>query len=108
MHTQESVYEKTYKNYLEQLREVSFESIAHNLGTKIEGNRIKIFLFKNQYEVSPQGIADPSGKKPTYDICVILSKYILLCPDTLPEINDWVSFKDFKDSGPLIPESCTN
>ena len=94
MKTEETVFEKTYKNYLEHLREISFESIAHNLGAKVEGNRIKISLFRNEYEVSLEGIADSSGKKPTHDICVILSKYILLCPDTPPKVNDWVSFRN--------------
>jgi hypothetical protein len=102
MQTIETVFEKTYKDYLSQLRKVSFESIAPNLGAKIEGNRIKISLFINEYEVSVEGIADASGKKPTHDICVILSKYILLCPDTPPKKHDWVSFRNFKDSGPLI------
>jgi hypothetical protein len=102
MQTKETVFEKTYQNYLEQLREISFESIAHNLGAKIEENRIKIPLFINEYEVSVEGIADPSGKKPTHDICVILCKYILRCPDTPPKEHAWVSFRNFKDSGPLI------
>jgi hypothetical protein len=32
---------------------------------------------------------------------VILFKYLLLCPDHDPVENDWVSFKDFKDSAPF-------
>jgi len=35
------------------------------------------------------------------DICVILCKYILLCPQIPPKEKDWVSFRDLKDSGPL-------
>jgi hypothetical protein len=97
-----SVFEKTYKGYLEQIRKMPFDSIADNLGAKIEGNRLKIPLFINEYEVSVEGIADPSGKKPTHDICVILSKYILLCPVTPPKGKDWVSFRNFKDSAPLL------
>jgi hypothetical protein len=97
-----SQFERTYKDYLEQLREISFEAVAPSLGGKIEGNRIKIPFFRNEYEISAEGISGPSGKKPTYDICVILSKYILLCPDTPPKEHDWVSFRDFKDSGPLM------
>jgi hypothetical protein len=31
----------------------------------------------------------------------ILFKYLLLCPDTDPTANDWVSYRDLKDSGPL-------
>jgi len=102
MKTEESVFEKTYKYYLEQLREISFESIAQNLGAKIEENRLKIPLIGIEYTISDEGIADPSGKKPSHDICVIFSKYILLCPDTPPTENNWVSFRNFKDSGPLI------
>jgi len=102
MKTEETVFEKTCKNYLEQLREISFESIAHRLGVGIEGNTIKIQLFRDVYEVSYEKIVDSSGRKPTHDICVILSKYILLCPDVPPNITEWVSFRNFKDSGPLI------
>lgn len=102
MQTNETVFEKTYKNYLEQLREISFEDIAPNLGAKIEGNGIKISLIGNDYVISNEGIADPSGEKPTHDICVILSKYILLCPAITPTEHNWVSFRNFKDSGPLI------
>ncbi len=102
MQTEETVFEKTYQNYLQKLREISFESIANDLGAKTEGKRIKIQLFINEYAVSVQGIADPAGKKPAHDICVILCKYILQCPDTPPKEHEWVSFRNFKDSGPLI------
>jgi hypothetical protein len=102
MQTEETVFDRTYKNYLEQLREISFESIAQNLGATIENNSLKITLFKNDYKVSVEKITGPSGKKPSHDICVILSKYILLCPDKPPQDNDWVSFRDFKDAGPLV------
>lgn len=102
MQTEETVFEKTYQNYLEQLREISFKSIARDLGAKIEGNQITIPLFTNEYEVSVEGIADPQGQKPPHDICVILCKYILRCPDTPPKEQGWVSFRNFKDSGPLI------
>ncbi len=102
MQTEETVYEKTYKNYLKQIRETAFNSVAPILGAEIEGNRLKIPLFMNEYTASAEGIADASGKKPSYDICVILCKYILLCPHTPPKGHDWVTFRNFKDSGPLI------
>ena len=102
MPTQASVFEKTYQNYLQQLREISFNNIADNLGVKTEANRIKIPFFLNEYAVSVEGITDPAGNKPAHDICVILCKYVLRCPDTAPKEKAWVSFRDFKDSGPLI------
>ncbi|MBU1172931.1 MAG: DUF3786 domain-containing protein [Proteobacteria bacterium] len=102
MKTEGTVFERTYKDYLEQLKGLSFESIAQKLGAKIEGQTLKIQLFNMEYAVSSQCIADPWGKKPSYDICVILCKYLLLCPDESPKKYDWVSFRDLKDSGPLI------
>lgn len=43
-----------------------------------------------------EGIVDESGKKPAFSACVILSKYLLLCPDTCQYDTGWVFFKDFK------------
>jgi len=102
MQTEETVFERTYKNYLEQLKGITFESTAPKLGAKIDGDVIKIQLFKSDYKVSVEKITGPSGEKPTYDICVLLSKYLLLCPDESPKNYDWVSFRNLKDSGPLI------
>jgi hypothetical protein len=102
MQTEETVFEKTYQHYLEQIRQVSFESVADHLGAKIEKDKIKIPLFMKKYEIAAEGIKDPKGKKPAHDICVILSKYILGCPAVPPKEDDWVSFRNFKDSGPLI------
>jgi hypothetical protein len=101
MEDKKNVFEKTYENYLKQLKEISFDSIPSKLGGKLEGSVITIPLFGKNYEISFHKIIDPSGNKPTHDICVILSKYLLLCPDPPPKENEWISFKDFKDSGPL-------
>jgi len=101
MEGEETVFERNYEDYLAQLKNISIESIAPNLGGKVEEGVIKIPLFGINYEVSVSGITDPSGNKPAYDICVVLSKYLLLCPDAPPKEDEWVSFRDFKDSGPL-------
>ncbi len=101
MHTKETVFERTYKDYLDQLRGISFKAAAKKLGGKIQENSITIPLYKSDYKVSVEKIAGPLGKKPDHDICVILSKYLLLCPHEPPREKDWVSFRNFKDSGPL-------
>ena len=101
MQTKETVFEKTYKDYLDQLKKISFEAAAKKLGGKIQGNTITIPLYKNDYKVSVEKIAGSLGEKPGHDICVILSKYLLLCPHETPKEKDWVSFRNFKDSGPL-------
>lgn len=102
MQNQENIFEKTYNDYLEQIRGVSFGSTAPRLGLVSEETKITIPLLNNDYHVSPEGITDRSGKKPSHDICVILCKYILLCPVTAPKEHDLVSFRNFQDSNPLI------
>lgn len=101
MEGEETIFEKNYEKYLVQLKKISFKSIASTIGGKVEDNAIEIPLLGKNYSISFSGITDPSGNKPAYDICVVLSKYLLLCPDTTPKEDEWISFRDFKNSGPL-------
>ncbi len=98
----ETIFEKTYKDYLGQIKDIHFESVAPILGAEVEKDSVTIRVFNNRYRVSPEGITGPSGRRPSYDICVMLSKYLLLCPAAAPNGGDWVTFKGLKDSGPLI------
>jgi len=101
MTNKESVFKKTYENYLAQVDGTDFNSVKKKLGVEAENNEMIIPLFGKLYKVSRAGISDPGGKQPMLDICVILCKYILLCPQIPPKEKDWVSFRDLKDSGPL-------
>jgi hypothetical protein len=101
MATEDTVFERTYEYYLAQIREIDFIKIEKKLGLKIESNEMIIPLFGRPYKVSSDGITDPSGRKPTLDISVILFKYIILCPRVYPTENEWVTFRGLKDSGPL-------
>lgn len=101
MEGEETVFDRNYEDYLAQLENIPIESIAPNLGGKVENGVIKIPLFGIDYDVSVSGITDPYGNKPTYDVCVVLSKYLLLCPEAPQRCAEWVSFRDLKDSGPL-------
>ena len=97
-----SIFQKTYDDSLERIRDLSLNTISHKLGAKNEENQCKIKLFNNEYTVSTAGITDVSDQQPSYDICVILSKYILLCPETPPKDHEWVSYRNFKNSAPLV------
>lgn len=101
MTNKESIFEKTYEDYLAQVNGIDFNSVKQKLGVEVENDKIIIPLFGRPHKVSGAGISDPSGKQPTLNICVILCKYVLLCPDIAPKKKDWVSFRDLKDSGPL-------
>jgi hypothetical protein len=95
------VFEKTYRDYLEQIKGFNLESFKQKLGVEVQDDEVIIPLYGEPYRVSENGIIDPSGKQPSLEISVILFKYLLLCPDTDPTEKDWVSYRDLKDSGPL-------
>ena len=101
MTSKNSVFEKTYKYYIAQVSEIDFKPIEQKLGVHAEGNDVTISLFEKSHKVSGSGITDPSGDQPSLDICVILCKYLLLCPGVYTKEKEWVSFRDLKDSGPL-------
>ncbi len=96
-----SVFNRTYKGYLAQLAAIDLSSVAGRLGGSLIGDAIGIPLYGEWYTISGSGITDIDGKEPTLDVSVILAKYILLCPSVEPSGGDWVSYRDFKDSGPL-------
>jgi hypothetical protein len=96
-----SVFEKTYKDYIAQIAGLDFKSFELPLGVRAEGDGVLIPLFGEFYTISANGIANPCGKQPPLDVCVILCKYLLLCPTVTPHERDWVSYRDLRDSGPL-------
>jgi len=96
-----SVFEETYTNYLAQIAELDFKKIADQLGAERVAEELIIPFFGKPLRVSADGISEASGSRPNFSVCVILFKYLLLCPDHDPVENDWVSFKDFRDSSPF-------
>ncbi len=56
-------------------------------------------FFHTLYRVSPFGVVDDRGKRPDYGTCVILLKYLLMCPQQVPCDKDWITYSDFADSG---------
>jgi len=94
-------FERTYKDCLEQVAKIEVESIREKLSVRVEGNATVIPLFGKPTRVSAKGIIDQSGQRPSFDICVILCTYLLLCPDSIPKDTEWTAYRDLKDAGPL-------
>jgi len=90
------IFEKNYQQYCDQLSAVDFESIKDRLGIVDNDGKKTVPFFNEIYSVSKNGVMDASGSRADYVVAVILSKYILLCPDKLYYDRDWASFKDFK------------
>jgi hypothetical protein len=95
------VFEKTYQDYLSRISVVDFKAIAEKLGGRVDANGIVIPFLGKSYRISSHGIMDPYGNRPIHAITVVLSKYILLCPQENPGGSDWVSYRDFKDAAPF-------
>ena len=98
----EHVYQQTYNDYLSRIAEIDLKFAADKLGLKMSGKEAIIPFFGKPYRVSPEAIADSSGKQPHLSVSVILCKYLLMCPMIEPLGGNWMSFKDFKDAAPLI------
>jgi hypothetical protein len=90
-----TIFETHYKEYCRQIAELDFLSIKDTLGIELRGRDAVIPFFGEDYIFSDAGIADESGNRPNYMVCVILSKYLLLCPGA-PVVNkEWSALKDF-------------
>ena len=101
MATESSIFKKTLEDYLKQIEEIDLKPLATRLGAGIEGENLIVSLFDKSYLISNNGIIGPTGNQAPFDVCVILSKYILMCPPDFPRGKGWVSYRDFKDTGPL-------
>ncbi len=93
---EENIFESNYENYCRQIAELDFLSIKDTLGIELRGKEAIIPFVGEDYFVSNKGIADASGNRPDYMVCVILSKYLLLCPDAPVLSKEWVTLKDFR------------
>ncbi|EFK10879.1 conserved hypothetical protein [delta proteobacterium NaphS2] len=96
MPQQSEIFEKHYNDYCAQIAKIDLDSVKERLGMRNEGEKMLLSFFNRDYSVSGNGIFDASGSRPSYGVCVIIAKYILLCPDRAYHDPEWVSFKDFK------------
>ena len=103
------VFEETYQNYLEQVRQVSFLDKAEMLGVEKDGDRLVIPLYDRIYFFSTTGLSEKKGRKITPAVQVMICKYILMCTSERVAVADeFVTYREFKDAGPLISYFTTN
>ncbi len=96
-----SVFEKTYRDHLSQIAQLDFGKIADRFGANIVGDDIIVPFFGKPHRISAEGLSDASDNRPDFSVSVVLFKYLLLCPVDDPIEDEWVSFKDFKDTTPF-------
>ncbi|MDM8536302.1 DUF3786 domain-containing protein [Desulfobacterales bacterium HSG17] len=103
------VFEKIYKNYLSQIAVLDTRSLKEALFIQTDGNKAIIPFFGKPYRISSEGVSDFSGNKPDHSVCIILFKYLLLCPQVEPRgESEWVAYRDFKDAAPFVGGFATN
>jgi hypothetical protein len=105
---QSTVFEKIHQDYLGQIANMDWASLADRLGVAVEGNTLVIPLFGVPYRVSRQDIFDGHGNRPHHAVNVILFKYLLMCPPREPQGSDWVTYRHFKDAAPIVGGFFTN
>lgn len=103
------IFKETFDTYLGMIDPEDFESKAGILGCSVRHNRLTIPFYTTDYTVSSRDVIDSRGGTADFAVSVVLLKYILMCPSSLPgDPDDWVSFRDFKDAGPLVSYFTSN
>ncbi len=104
-----TVFDQTYQRYLVEIGRIDYLSRANLLGVEVAGEALVIALYDQSYSVSSQGIEGLGGAVVNDAVRVILSKYVLTCPDELPELSPkWMTYREFRNAGPLVSYFTSN
>lgn len=96
------VFKETFEFYLEKMGALDLAAAAAPLGGEPTADGIRIPLFGRPFTITRSGVTNEQGHRARFDECIVLFKYILMCPDSPPEIGEWTAYREFKDAGPLI------
>jgi hypothetical protein len=97
----DSVYDQTYRRYLEKLKTMRFEGKEALLGITLEGDTVRVPYFGQILRLTADGLTDEAGQRPDFSDCVVVCRYLIMCPPFAPKQKEWVAFRDFPDAGPL-------
>jgi len=95
------IFEENYQDYCRQIAAIDLTPITEQLNIQVDNNIAQIPFFNQTYQVSGNGIFDAASKKADYVASVILSKYVLLCPNQTHLDEEWCTFRDFKKESHL-------
>lgn len=96
MNQPSKIFEEHYEDYCRQIKSVDLAAVSSILDIRIENNIAEIPFFDRIYHVSGDGVLEKESSMADYVTSVILSKYLLLCPDKLHLDLEWCTFRDFK------------
>lgn len=101
MTDKEDIYAKTRSLYMDRIATLSRDRLRDVYGIDVHGNTLTVPFFGNPLTVDERDIVTAEGRPVPFEIVVVLARYLLMCPETLPVPGDWTAFRDFKDAGPL-------
>ncbi len=96
------VFETTYRQYIQQVAEIDLAARAKILGAVEKDGALEISFYGEPHMISKSGVFKPSGERASFAVCVLLCCYVLQSPDKAPNPGEWVTYREFKDAGPLV------
>ena len=96
-----AIFETTLEDYLTQIGDIDLWSRAETLGATARDGSLILPLYGTPHRVSEEGIFDAGGQKANFTVSVVLCRYILQCPATVPAPGEWVTYREFRDAAPL-------
>lgn len=102
MSEKSAVFETTYRHYLAQLAAIDYMGRADRLGAEIVGRELLIPLYGTPYALSREGVRAVDGRPVNFAIRVVLCCYVLQCPARVPPPGDWMTYREFRNAGPLV------
>jgi hypothetical protein len=75
-----AIFKQTYKNYLYQVLRMDLSQTASNIDVLAKDN-LAVTFFNTKYVIAKDSIKNTAGKQTDYDICIVLFKYIIMCPN---------------------------
>lgn len=97
----DSAYTETYHNYLNQLKTMRFDGKEAVLGITLDGDAVVVPYFGQFIRYTADGLIDEAGHRPDFSDCVVVCRYLIMCPPFEPQQKEWVAYRDFPDAGPL-------
>jgi hypothetical protein len=62
------VFEKIYREYLKEVSRIDMDSVKDRHGLNVSGGKVVIPFYGVPHRVSPQGIRDNQGLRPSHSV----------------------------------------
>jgi hypothetical protein len=95
------VYHETYRHYLEQFKSMRFDGKEELLGITVDADAVVVPYFGQSIRLTADGLKNEEGRRPDFSDCVVVCRYLIMCPRFAPRQKEWSAYRDFPDAGPL-------